>query len=175
MAYRRFTNLQEKFRGDLVTKINEDIKSLDFMDRPCNCSKHCFVNGKCVYKGNCREKYIVYKARCKICDKSYVGGTQDHLKAQMTQHFADIVGLTSTTKKHLPLDPKRQNDIFVSHFKKHFSRNATAQQLHENIEFDILWQGNPLSCVKTFKTHRCHICTMERLFIFKLSKSKVLD
>eukprot|EP00957_Ditylum_brightwellii_P210954 15365600-Ditylum_brightwellii.AAC.1 len=44
MAYRRFTNLQEKFRGDLVAKVNEDVESLDCMDRPCNCSKHCFVN-----------------------------------------------------------------------------------------------------------------------------------
>eukprot|EP00957_Ditylum_brightwellii_P142281 10839839-Ditylum_brightwellii.AAC.1 len=81
MAYRRFTNLQEKFQGDLVTKVNKDVESSDFMDHPFNCRKHCFVNGKCVYEGGCREKCIVYKARCKIRDKSYVGGTQDHLKA----------------------------------------------------------------------------------------------
>ena len=92
----------------------------------------------------------------------------------MTQHFADVVRLTSTTKKPLPLDDKRQSDTFVSHFEKHFPQNVTAQQLRENIEFDILWQGNPLSCIKTFKTPRCRICTMERLFIFKLSKSTKL-
>eukprot|EP00957_Ditylum_brightwellii_P028329 2139624-Ditylum_brightwellii.AAC.1 len=104
MSYRRFTNLQEKLQGDFVAKVNEDVESLDFMDRPCNHSKHCFVNGTCVYKGGCRKQCIVYMARYKICDKSYVGGTQDHLKARMTQHFADVVQLTSTTKKPLPLD-----------------------------------------------------------------------
>eukprot|EP00957_Ditylum_brightwellii_P019664 1483538-Ditylum_brightwellii.AAC.1 len=90
MAYRRFTNLQEKFQGDLVAKVNDDVKCLDFMDHTCNCSKHCFVSGACAYKGNCRKKCIVYKARCKLRDKSYIGGTQDHLKDQMTQHFADM-------------------------------------------------------------------------------------
>ena len=174
MAYRRFTNLREKFRGDLVAKVNSDVESLDFIDRPCNCSRHCFVNGACAYKGNCRKKCIVYKARCKICDKSYVGGTQDHLKARMTQHFNDVVRLTSTTKKPLPLDDKRRSDTFASHFEKHFPANATAQQLRENIEFDILWQGNPLSCVKTFKTPKCRICTMERMYILKLGKTEKL-
>eukprot|EP00957_Ditylum_brightwellii_P080795 6145888-Ditylum_brightwellii.AAC.1 len=77
------------------------------MDCPCNCSKHCFVNGKCVYKGNSRKKCIAYKARYKICDKIYVGGTWDHLKAQLTQHFVDMVQLTSMAKKSLPLDDKR--------------------------------------------------------------------
>eukprot|EP00957_Ditylum_brightwellii_P036353 2752613-Ditylum_brightwellii.AAC.1 len=91
MAYMRFTSLQEKFRCDLGAKVNNDIKSLDFMDRPCNCSWHCFVNGACACKGNCRKKCIVYKARCKICNKSYAGVTQDHLKARMTQHFSDVV------------------------------------------------------------------------------------
>eukprot|EP00957_Ditylum_brightwellii_P026398 1996753-Ditylum_brightwellii.AAC.1 len=51
MAYRRFTNLQEKFRGDLVAKVNNGVKSLDLMECPRNCSRHCFVNGACVYKG----------------------------------------------------------------------------------------------------------------------------
>ena len=40
MAYRRFTNLREKFRGDLVEKVNSDKELLDFIDRPCNCSRH---------------------------------------------------------------------------------------------------------------------------------------
>eukprot|EP00957_Ditylum_brightwellii_P013578 1024260-Ditylum_brightwellii.AAC.1 len=63
MAYRCFTDLREKFSGDLVAKANNDIESLDFIDCPCNCSWHCFVNGACVYKG----------------------GTQDHLMARMRQ------------------------------------------------------------------------------------------
>eukprot|EP00957_Ditylum_brightwellii_P081089 6167300-Ditylum_brightwellii.AAC.1 len=50
MAYRRFTNLHERFHGDLVSKLNADVKSLDFMDCPCNCNKTSCVNGGCTYK-----------------------------------------------------------------------------------------------------------------------------
>ena len=88
----------------------------------------------------------------------------------MTQHFADVSRLTATDKPQLAMDDKRRSDTFASHFAKHFPRNCTAQQLRENIEFDILWQGNPLSCVKTFQTQKCRLCTMERLFILKLGK-----
>eukprot|EP00957_Ditylum_brightwellii_P129571 9882942-Ditylum_brightwellii.AAC.2 len=34
VAYRRFTNLGEKFQGDLVVKVNKDVKSLDVIDCP---------------------------------------------------------------------------------------------------------------------------------------------
>ena len=68
------------------------------------------------------------------------------------------------------MDDKRRSDTFALHFAKHFPRNCTAQQLRENIDFSILWQGNPLSCVKTFRTQKCRLCTMERLFILKLGK-----
>eukprot|EP00957_Ditylum_brightwellii_P134314 10239927-Ditylum_brightwellii.AAC.1 len=51
MAYRRYTNLHERFRGDLISELNADIESLDFMDRPCNCNKTSCVNGECTYKG----------------------------------------------------------------------------------------------------------------------------
>eukprot|EP00957_Ditylum_brightwellii_P107322 8189070-Ditylum_brightwellii.AAC.1 len=51
MAYRRYTNLCERFRGDLISKLNADVESLDFMDRPCNYNKTSCVNGECAYKG----------------------------------------------------------------------------------------------------------------------------
>ena len=59
----------------------------------------------------------------------------------MTQHFADVVRLISAKKAPLPLEDKHQSDTFALHFEKHFPRNATAQQLWENIDLDILWQG----------------------------------
>ena len=48
MACRQFTNLREKFRGDLISKLNAEVKSLDFMDCPCNCNKMSRINGECV-------------------------------------------------------------------------------------------------------------------------------
>eukprot|EP00957_Ditylum_brightwellii_P046583 3534180-Ditylum_brightwellii.AAC.1 len=50
MAYHRYTNLHERFCGDLISKLNADVESLDFMDRPCNCNKTSHVNGECAYK-----------------------------------------------------------------------------------------------------------------------------
>eukprot|EP00957_Ditylum_brightwellii_P005080 386159-Ditylum_brightwellii.AAC.1 len=92
----------------------------------------------------------------------------------MTQHFNDVVRLTSMAKKPLPLNDKRRSDTFASHFVKYYPANETAQQLHENIEFDVLWQGNPLLCVKMLKTPKCCICTMERMYILKLGKTEKL-
>eukprot|EP00957_Ditylum_brightwellii_P128901 9832715-Ditylum_brightwellii.AAC.1 len=50
MAYCCYTNLRERFRGDLISKVIADVKSLDFMDCPCNCNKATRVNGECTYK-----------------------------------------------------------------------------------------------------------------------------
>ena len=93
----------------------------------------------------------------------------------MTHHFSDVTRLTSTSKPVLPSDDSRRSDTFAKHFAKHFPRDATPQQLRENIDLDVLWQGNPLSCVKTFKTPKCRLCTMERLFILKLTASKKIS
>eukprot|EP00957_Ditylum_brightwellii_P059110 4485026-Ditylum_brightwellii.AAC.1 len=102
MAYQRFTNLCERFRGDLLSKINADVESLDFMDRPCDCNQASQVNGQRVYQGKCRKMCIIYKAQCKICTEAYIGCTQNTFKARMTEHFSDVVQLTSTTKPALP-------------------------------------------------------------------------
>eukprot|EP00957_Ditylum_brightwellii_P158327 12051607-Ditylum_brightwellii.AAC.1 len=85
MAYKRYTNLRDICWGDLISKANEDVKSLDFMDRPCNCSRPCKVNNACAFNG---------------C-------TQDTFKARITQHFNDVTRLTSSTKPNLPEDNKR--------------------------------------------------------------------
>ena len=172
MAYRHYTNLHERFQGDLISKLNADIESLDFMDHPCNCNKTSCVNGEYAYRGKCRSTCIIYKAQCKICNEAYVGCTQDTFKKRMTHHFSDVTRLTSTSKPVLPSDDSRRSDTFAKHFAKHFPQDATPQQLWENLNLDVLWQGNPLSCVNTFKMPKCCLCTMERLFIFKLTASK---
>eukprot|EP00957_Ditylum_brightwellii_P151459 11534239-Ditylum_brightwellii.AAC.1 len=56
MAFRRFTNLRKKNRGDLIAKINADVISLNFADRPCNCNSASQVNGACAYKGYIQSK-----------------------------------------------------------------------------------------------------------------------
>ena len=39
-------------------------------------------------------------------------------------------------------------------------------------EVEILWQGNPLSCVKSFKSITCRLCTKERLYIHKAMRKE---
>eukprot|EP00957_Ditylum_brightwellii_P018535 1393355-Ditylum_brightwellii.AAC.1 len=51
MAYRCYTNLSERFHGDLISKINADVESLEFTDCPCNCNKKSRVSGEYAYKG----------------------------------------------------------------------------------------------------------------------------
>eukprot|EP00957_Ditylum_brightwellii_P086463 6578753-Ditylum_brightwellii.AAC.1 len=50
MAYCQFTNIHKIFQGDLVSKLNADLDSLDSMYCPCNCSRPCKVDGECAYK-----------------------------------------------------------------------------------------------------------------------------
>eukprot|EP00957_Ditylum_brightwellii_P194723 14832775-Ditylum_brightwellii.AAC.1 len=99
MAYQRFTNLCERFHGDLLSKVNVDVESLDFMDQPCNCNCASQANGECAYK--------------------------DTFKARMTQHYSDVVRLTATKKPDLPEDNARRSDTFAKHVAKHFPRDTT--------------------------------------------------
>eukprot|EP00957_Ditylum_brightwellii_P114264 8712252-Ditylum_brightwellii.AAC.1 len=48
-------------------------------------------------------------------------------------------------------DPMR-SDTFAKHFQQHFPADAAPQQLHANLDLRVSWEGNPLSCVKTFQT-----------------------
>ena len=38
------------------------------------------------------------------------------------------------------------------------------------VKIDLLWQGNPMSCVKTFGTRACKLCSKERSAILKLTR-----
>ena len=44
----------------------------------------------------------------------------------------------------------------------------TLQRNH--IVCSVIWEGNPISTVKTFGTKNCALCNRERLEIFKASK-----
>ena len=39
-----------------------------------------------------------------------------------------------------------------------------------DLKVEIVWKGNPISCVKTFGTKNCKLCTKERLEIVKMCK-----
>jgi hypothetical protein len=161
MSYHRFTNLREMFQSDLSKKLTQHVASKDFETLSCNCK---LGPGKdCGYGNVCRKSIVVYKVSCKLTSKSYIGNTQQHFKKRMQQHFNDVRKLHQLGIK---------SDSYAKHFAQQFSNSdlPTPEVQRNNISCEILWQGNPISVVKTFGTPKCALCNRERLEILKQSR-----
>ena len=100
MAYKKFCNLGELLQSDLSSKLNENLTSLDYMDRPCNCPTHCKLNGKCPFNDKCRTSCIVYQVRCKSTGKIYIGNTQQYFKIRIGAHLSYVKRLALKGKKN---------------------------------------------------------------------------
>ena len=168
MSYHKFPNLGKIFGGDLSGKLMREVKSVDFMDRPCNCSVVSKVDGKCIFGDNCRKSIVVYKCECTICGKFYIGNTQNHVKKRMNGHYAET--RNSVNKGII-------SDSFAKHFSKHFKNDGldksgqiSSKDVREITRVSILWQGNPISSMKTFGRVNCNLCMMERLEILKAER-----
>ena len=158
MSYHRFTNIREHFQGDLNSKLNDGLRSLDFEDLDCNCRNR----EACPYGGFCRRSIVVYKATCLKTGKQYIGNTQQHVKKRIQQHVQDVKQLVLKNKS---------SDSFASHFACFIPRETEKKEIknHVRLKVDILWQGKPLSTVKTFGTKSCKLCARERLEILKFT------
>ena len=159
MSFRRHNNLREIFQADLNSKITKNVRSLDFMGRHCNCRKGTV----CVYDGKCRTQIVVYCAVCTVTGKKYIGNTQQPVKTRMQQHKEDV---------RQRILKGKLTDSFAAHFAQQVPKNIHKKEITHNIKYkvDILWQGNPLSCVKTFGTSTCKLCAKERLAILKFTR-----
>ena len=47
---------------------------------------------------------------------------------------------------------------------------ATAKEVKDKMKVELMWQGEAISCMKTFKKVCCKLCMMERVFILKAEK-----
>ena len=134
------------------------------MNRDCNCYGN---NGKCNYDGMCRDRVIVYEVICGITGKSYIGQTQQNFKKRMQGHFNDV------QKLH---NKKIKSDSYAKHFAYQLQnfkgKKLTPKFQRQHISSEVVWQGNPISAVKTFKTPHCALCNRERLEIFQRSRKK---
>ena len=160
VSYRKYSNLGELFNADLVTKLNKDLLSLDFMKRPCNCATRSKINGQCPYDKNCRTSCIIYQVTCKETGLIYIGNTQQTLKDRMYGHYADLQKLVFKGIK---------SDSFASHYSTLFEKGTkpSPAQMREKMSFSILWQGNPITVNKTFGSKNCRLCMRERTLILK--------
>ncbi len=164
MSYRRHPNLSQLFQGDLTAKLMAGIESKDFMDRLCNCNAATLVNGQCFCKSQCRKSLVVYKATCKLCNKFYIGNTQQKLKERMQQHFSDTARLCNDGVK---------SDSFAAHFASHFNdtdEDVARRMVRDIVDMEVVWQGNAISCMKSFGKLSCRLCMKERLEILKQSR-----
>lgn len=159
MSYHRFLNLRELFQGDLNSKVLKGVESLDFKALPCNCRN----TKACPYQGKCRSSICVYQATCLQTNKKYIGCTQQPVKKRIQQHVQDT--------KRLFIDDKK-SDSFASHFAQLVPEGTLKKEVRNfiKVKVDILWQGDPLACVKTFGTKGCKLCNKERWAILNLTR-----
>ncbi len=159
MSYHHFSNIRALFQGDLNTKLNRNIISKDFQELPCNCRNKT----TCQYGGKCRHSIVVYQTTCLQTNKRYIGNTQQHVKTRMQGHVQDIKKLFTESKS---------SDSFATHFASLVPQGTAKKSIKDfvKVKIDILWHGDPLSCVKTFGTRDCKLCSKERYAIIKLTR-----
>ena len=170
IAYKKHIDVHNTFQGDLNAKIMNGIVSRDFMDRECNCYAPSKVDGKCMFNGDCRKCCVIYKATCTHCDMHYIGSTQNDVKKRISQHCRDVKNLVNRDIN---------SDSFASHFAKHIDTDKTSLgQIRKLVKMEILWQGNPINCMKTFRKDTCSLCMKERCCIlrnFKDNRMKLIN
>ena len=143
MSYHGFNNLAELLNGDLVAKIRRGILSKDLMDRECNCSLPSKFSGKCVYEGKCRNKCLIYKVKCSMCDAIYKGNTQQTFKKRMDGRFSDLLRLLKNGQKPDPL---------AAHFEQHFNATTSHTDLRKYKTFKVVKQLNLIGEMNSFQT-----------------------
>ena len=112
MAYRRFPNVRDLYRGDLDSKLNKGLTSEEVKPRACNCIAPNKRDGKCVYGEECRVPCVIYKIKCRHCKKFYIGNTSDHFKSRVAGHCSDACSVLNKVNN-------QRSTACSRHFIKH--------------------------------------------------------
>jgi hypothetical protein len=162
MSYHQFPNLREMLAGDLSKKLTDGVELMDFKVRDCNC-RDPRGTGKCQYEGIYRVPIVIYKVTCKITNKIYIRNIQQNFKKRIAGHFQDVKLLMEKGVQH--------SDFYARHVASIWPQGAAPTPGRDLIQCNILWQGNPLSVVKTFGKFTCALCNRERMKIIKLNRT----
>ena len=100
-----------------------------------------------------------------------MGNTQQKLKIRMGQHFLETKNLANGNGKI--------SDTFAKHFASHLKekmekgelKKAKTCDVRDLVKMSILWEGNAISCNKSFGKISCQLCMNERIEILKQIKS----
>jgi hypothetical protein len=84
------------------------------------------------------------------------------VKTRLQGHIQDIKNLFIINKS---------SNSFASHFTSLVPEGTAKKNVKDfiKVKVNILWQCDPLSCVKTFGTRSCKLCAKERYAIIKLT------
>ena len=145
----------------------DGINSRDFMDLDCNCTNDNKRNGVCVFGGYYRKKCVVYKATCNCKEQhTYIGCTQNGVKKRFDGHWADVINKVKRDKN---------SSSFAKHMAEHFKESKKQEDFKieakdvrdQLISVEVIWQGNPISCTKSFGKTSCTLCKRERCLILE--------
>ena len=175
MSYHRYPNIREALHADLMGKISKDIVSRDEKSRACQCTDALRISAggaKCIFGSRCREKCVVYKASCLLCEKFYLGKTSQFVKERFQSHCNDVQKLANH-KVDGTTPPPPSSSLsrhLVSHLSTIYDLSSTtiwAAEARRILRVDVVWKGNPIGCSKNFRSVHCRLCVKERMFIFK--------
>jgi hypothetical protein len=110
---------------------------------------------------------VVYKVKCKTTGKIYIGNTQQYFKSRMRGHFQDV---NQIVEKNV------YSDSYAKHFGGQVPKGASAPtpgMQRDLISSSILWKGDPLTAVKSFRWNSCcQLYNQERMAIDKACQHK---
>ena len=63
-------------------------------------------------------------------------------------------------------------DSFAAHFATHFKKGekVPVSKIRALVEMEVMWKGDPITCMKSFGTHKCSLCMRERISILTLCR-----
>ena len=188
MSYHKFSNLGEKFNGDLNKKVMKDVIDFNLRDRECNCDTRTLTASKeCLFEGKCRRSMVVYELYCKLSGKSYYGKTQQYLKKRTMQHIQDVLKIIQSGRTKFGPDwygsgGYNKPDSFSKHFanlcRECNNYNEVRAKMKTIMKPSILWQGPRILCMKSARTLNCKICMEERktiLAAMEAENTKVIN
>ena len=109
-----------------------------------------------------QEERGIYKVTCKETGEVYIGNTQQQIKKRMEAHMGDMCKLTN---KNQHFDSFAQN--FASVCQASDGIKLTRKDVRRYMLVETIWEGNPISVMKTFGKPLCILCMKEKINILQ--------
>jgi len=103
------------------------------------------------------------------------------LKKRFATSGQSHIGVTKKVAEGTPVDSTTLSSHLAEHLKiSHhpMTTGFTSDNVRAIIKVDVVWAGDVIRVMKTFKTQSCALCMKERFFIFKAKmkdNAKVLN